>query len=135
MQRRREGEEDTEAEEHKERELLEEEEEDQKDEEDEIGEGNNEDNKEGNPNMTERVKGIKGKEEKRTNVNIKDTRPGIGKQRLLIKFEIDGKNESDAIKMARIIARAANLKKDTTHYVAKFLFEECLAQYRAENML
>lgn len=101
----------------------------------EVYEAKDERDEEGNLNMTERVKGIKGKEEIRTNVNVKDNRPHIEKQRLLIKFEIDKKNEGDAIKMARIIARAANLKKDSTHYVAKFLFEECLAEYRSEDML
>jgi hypothetical protein len=131
MQRRREREEDTEEEEYTKRKPLEGEEDDEKGKED----GDEEINEEDNTNMTERVKGIKGKEEKRTNINTKANRSDIKKQRLLIKFEIDKKNEEDAIKMARIIARAANLKKETTHYVAKFLFEECLAEYRSENML
>lgn len=95
----------------------------------------NKDNKGDSNNMTERVKGVKGEREKRTNVTPKVSRPNTENQRVLVKFEIDKKNEEDAIKMSKIISRAANLKKDSTHYVAKFLFEECIAEYRAANML
>jgi aspartate oxidase len=118
------GEEEDE-EKHSEEEWDEDENEDEEDEEDE----------EDNTDMTEKVKGIPGEKEKRTNITGKARRPITAKQRTLIKFEIDKKNERDAVAMSKIIARAANLKKETTHYVAKFLFEECLAEYRAANML
>lgn len=127
MQRRREDDDE-------EKRVEEEEEEDEEEDEDEY-ESENENEEEGKTIMTERVKGIPGKEENRTNISGKSKRPLTTKQRTLVKFEIEKKNESDAIKMSKIIARAANLKKDTTHYVAKFLFEECLAEYRAGNML
>ena len=57
------------------------------------------------------------------------------KTKVLVKFEIEKRNEEDAITMARIISRAANLKKESAHAVAKFLFEQCLAEYRANKML
>lgn len=65
----------------------------------------------------------------------KSTKPTHETPKLLIKFELDMRNKSDAIKMGRIIGRAANLKKDTIHATAKFLFEQCLAEYRANKML
>ena len=76
----------------------------------------------------------KGEGEK-TDAAKRDRQLQIARTRLLIKFEIERRNEEDAIKMARIIARAANLKKNTIHAVAKFLFEQCLAEYRANKML
>lgn len=57
------------------------------------------------------------------------------KRYALIKFEIDERDLEDAEVMSKMIAQAENLKKNTRHAAARFLFEQCIAEYRAKDML
>lgn len=59
----------------------------------------------------------------------------VEKRYALVKFEIDERDLEDAETMSKMIARAENLKKDTRHAAARFLFEQCIAEYRAKDML